>query len=65
MPGVWPLRSCNVRVIFMNHAAIDSVIPMYHTLVYMLDAVWLLVKSESSIKIMIRIMKDLAHTQLE
>ena len=42
----------------MNHAAIIGVISMYHKLVYMLAAVCLTIKSESSI----RIMKALAHT---
>ena len=35
----------------MNYAAINSVISMYHTLIYMLAAVWLVMKSESFIKI--------------
>ena len=43
----------------MNHAAIISVISMYHKLVYMLAAVCLTIKSESSI----RITKALAHTR--
>ena len=48
MPGVWPLLSCIVFVILMDHAAINNVISMYHTLIYMLATIWLLMRNEFS-----------------